>query len=118
MGTTPGQLAPILEALEPLPISVRRMFGEYAIYLDDRVPAFVTDGVLGVKITDFEMDRRADVVRGPIFPGSKDYWRIPRELLADRDWLRELIMETTARLEPVKVRRPKTTKPPSTGQRL
>jgi len=115
MGTTPEQLIAILDALDPLPVSTRRMFGEYAIYLDDRVPAFVTDGVLGVKITDFEVDRLTAADRGPIYPGSKDYWRIPDHLLAERGWLRELIMETTARIEPRVAR--KTRKPPSSGQR-
>ncbi|HWL01640.1 MAG TPA: TfoX/Sxy family protein [Microbacteriaceae bacterium] len=106
MATTPAQLAAILERLAPLPVTARSMFGEYALYLDGRIPAFVTDGVLGLKITDYADERLTPDLRGPIYPGSKDYWRIPASLLDDEDWIREAITETTALVPPPKPRRP------------
>ncbi len=57
MATTPAQLQAILDALAPLPVTARAMFGEYALYLDGRLPAFVTEGVLGLKITAYEDER-------------------------------------------------------------
>lgn len=115
MATTPEQLAAILERLEPLPVTSRRMFGEYALYLDGRIPAFVIDGVLGLKITDYADDRLTPELRGPIYAGSKDYWRIPLELLDDADWAREAITETTALVEPPKPKRPRRKSAPSRG---
>lgn len=98
MGTTREQLAAILDRLEPLPVSARKMFGEYALYLDGRIPAFITDGILGLKVTEYADARLTPELRGPIYPGSKDYWRIPAELLDDGDWIREAFLETTALL--------------------
>jgi len=107
MATTPAQLAAILDRLEPLPIRARSMFGEYALYLDGRIPAFVTDGILGLKITDYTHERLTPQLRAPIYPGSKDYWRIPAPMLDDGDWIREAIVETTALVAPPKPRRPR-----------
>ncbi len=107
MATTPEQLDRILRALDPLPITSKKMFGEYALYLDGRLPAFVTDGVLGVKITELTDPRLTPELRGPIYDGSKDYWRIPGALLDDGDWIRALIHATTALVEAPKPRRAK-----------
>lgn len=107
MVTTPAQLAEILDRLEPLPVTARSMFGEYALYLDGRIPAFVTDGVLGLKITEYADARLTPELRGPIYPRSKDYWRIPTSMLDDEDWIREAITETTALVPPPKPKRPR-----------
>jgi len=107
MATTPEQLAVILDALDPLPVSAKRMFGEYALYLDGRIPGFVMDGVLALKITDVSDDRLTPEHRGPIYPRSKDYWRIPPELLDDRDWLLEFVQETTALVQPQTPKKPR-----------
>ncbi|MBO9577856.1 MAG: TfoX/Sxy family protein [Microbacteriaceae bacterium] len=106
MSTDPAQLARILAALDPLPVTAKRMFGEYAIYLDGRLPAFITDGVLGVKVTSVADPALTPDLLGPIYAGSKDYWRIPDRLLADTAWLQELVMATTAVIDPPKPRRP------------
>ena len=81
------------------------MFGEYALYLADRIPAFITEGVLGVKVTEVEDPRLTPDLLAPIYPGSKDYWRIPDRLLADAAWLQELLMETVAHVEPREAKR-------------
>lgn len=105
MATTPEQLDRILAALDPLPVTAKRMFGEYALYLDGRIPAFITDGVLGVKVTEVADPLLTEDLLAPIYRGSKDYWRIPDRLLADGEWLRELLMATTAHVEPPKPKR-------------
>lgn len=102
MATTPEQFAAILERLQPLPVTSRRMFGEYALYLDERIPAFITDGVLSVKVTEVTDPWLTEDLLGPIYAGSKDYWRLPDRLLAETAWLHELIMATTAQLDPPK----------------
>jgi TfoX/Sxy family transcriptional regulator of competence genes len=44
-----GVMAAILDALAPLPLTARKMFGEYAVYLDGVVVALVCDDRLYVK---------------------------------------------------------------------
>jgi len=107
MATSPAQLQAILDALAPLPVTARAMFGEYALYLDGRIPAFVTDGVLGLKITAYADDRLTPELRGPIYPGSKDYWRIPTAMLQDADWIRDAADATTALVPPPKPKKPR-----------
>lgn len=107
MPTTPEQLAAIIDRLEPLPITARKMFGEYALYLDGRIPGFITDGILGLKITDYRDERLTPELRGEIYPGSKNYWRIPIEMLEDSDWIRDAILETTALVPLPKPKRPR-----------
>jgi len=107
MTTTAEQLDRILARLDPLPVSAKRMFGEYALYLGGRIPAFITDGVLGVKVTEVEDALLTTDLLGPIYPGSKDYWRIPDRLLEDAEWLREIVMETAAHVDPPKPKRPR-----------
>ena len=83
------------------------MFGEYALYLDGRIPAFIIDGVLSVKVTTVTDPWLTEDLLGPIFPGSKDYWLLPDRLLADTTWLHELVMATTAQLDPPTPKRPR-----------
>ncbi len=109
MATTRDELQTILDRLAPLPMVARSMFGEYALYLDGRIPAFVTDGLLGIKITSFRDDRLTEDLRGPIYPGSKDYWRIPLPMLADGDWVRAVVVATNELVPPPKPRRRKGT---------
>jgi len=116
VATSPAQLDAIVARVEPLPITAKRMFGEYALYLDNRIPAFVIDGVLSVKVTSLEDERLTVDLLGPIFPGSKDYWRIPEPLAADGDWLRELLMATAALIDPPKPKAAKRSKAPGASR--
>ena len=51
MGTRSDTIAHLLDALAPLPLSARKMFGEYALYLDGKVVALVCDDQLFLKPT-------------------------------------------------------------------
>lgn len=79
----------------------RKMFGEYAIYCDEKVVVLVCDDQLFVKPTDAGRDFIGSVTEAPPYPGSKDFFRIDEEKWEDRDWLMELIAITAAEL-PVK----------------
>lgn len=73
MGTRAETIAGLLDVLAPLPLSARRMFGEYALYLDGRTVAFVCDDTLFIKPTPGALALLPDADRSPAYPGSKDY---------------------------------------------
>ncbi|MCR6687366.1 TfoX/Sxy family protein [Pseudoxanthomonas sp.] len=63
-------------------LSSRRMFGEYAFYLDGKVVAFACDNSLFVKPSAAAGELAPDLPRRPPYPGAKDY-PVADELLDD-----------------------------------
>ena len=76
-------------------LTCRKLFGEYALYLDDKVVAFACDNSLFIKPSQAVTTLAPDLPQGPPYPGAKDY-PIADELLDDPDLLRRLIEETAA----------------------
>ena len=76
-------------------VRARKMFGEYALYLDEKVVALVCDDHLFVKVTgsgkEFVGDRYEE---GAPYPGAKPWMHIPKEMFDDREWLSELLRAT------------------------
>lgn len=73
MGTQAATIAHILDTLSALPLTSRKMFGEYALYLDGKTVAFVCDDTLFIKPTTGALALLPDTERGPAYPGSKEY---------------------------------------------
>lgn len=73
----------------------KKMFGEYALYLDGKVVAFACDNSLFIKPSQAVTVLAPDLPQGPPYPGAKDY-PIADELLDDPEALRRLIEETAA----------------------
>lgn len=73
MATRAETIAYMLDLLSALPLTSRKMFGEYALYLDGRTVAFVCDDTLFIKPTPGALALLPDAPRGPAYPGSKDY---------------------------------------------
>ena len=71
MGTRADTIAHLLDALAPLPLSARKMFGEYALYLDGKVVALVCDDQLFLKPTPKAMAVLPDCPTAPPYPGAK-----------------------------------------------
>lgn len=87
-------------------LSHRRMFGEYALYIDGKVVAFACDDSLFVKPSQVA----CDLPRRPPYPGAKDYL-VADELLDDADALRRLMLDTAAALPVAAPRRRARRKP-------
>ena len=85
-------------------INSRKMFGEYAIYCDDKVVALVCDDQLFVKITDAGRAHVDDIAEAPPYPGAKNYFLITDEL-DDREWISQLIRITARALPPPKAKK-------------
>lgn len=88
-------------------IRSRKMFGEYAIYCDEKVVALVCDDQLFVKPTDSGKAFIGNVTEAPPYPGSKNFYWIDESKWEDREWLTELIARTTKEVPAPKPKKPK-----------
>jgi len=76
-------------------VRARKMFGEYALYLDDKVVALVCDDELFVKITPAGQEFVGNNYQeGYAYPGAKASLLIDGELIEDREWLQGLMRLT------------------------
>ena len=89
----------------------KKMFGEYALYVDGKVVAFACDNSVFVKPSAAAATLAPELPQRPPYPGAKDY-PVADELLDDSDALRRLFVETAV-LMPV----PKPRKPAAAGKR-
>jgi TfoX/Sxy family transcriptional regulator of competence genes len=76
-------------------IHSRKMFGEYAIYCDDKVVALVCDNALFLKITQDGSNAVRTQTLGPPYPGAKDSFIIDQEDWDDAKYLSQLARITT-----------------------
>jgi TfoX/Sxy family transcriptional regulator of competence genes len=87
-------------------IRSRKMFGEYAVYCDDKVVALVCDDQLFVKPTPGGRAFIGAPVEAPPYPGAKPAFLV-EDRLDDREWLTELIALTVRDLPAPKPKRRK-----------
>lgn len=78
-------------------LTYRKMFGEYALYVDARPTAFVCDNRIYVKLVDAAARLTEALPRGQAYPGSKPY-AVADELLDDPPALQALLLETAGAL--------------------
>ena len=71
----------------------KRMFGEYALYLDDKVVAFVCDNSLFLKPTEAGRALLPTVTPGKPYPEAKDYYVLD-EFLDDTELLQRVLQAT------------------------
>lgn len=89
----------ILEQIEEAgSVFAKKMFGEYGIYCNERIVAFVCDDQLFVKPTTSGRAFIDDVVEGFPYPGAKPYLLISDELWNNRKWLTTLFKISAAEL--------------------
>ena len=87
-------------------ISYRKMFGEYAVYLDGKVVALVCDNRLFVKPTAAGHAYIGAPVEAPAYPGAKNSFLI-EDAFEDREWISELIRITARELPAPKPKKSK-----------
>ena len=79
-------------------ITLRKMFGEYAIYSDGKVFGLICDNKLFIKPTHAGREFIGkEIVEAPAFPGAKPTFLI-EDKIEDRDWLSELVRITVKEL--------------------
>lgn len=88
----------------------RKMFGEYALYLDGKVVALVCDDQLFLKHTAQGRAVFGEVSLAPPYPGAKDHFLLTDEL-EDTQRLREALLVTARALPEPKPRPMKNSAP-------
>lgn len=74
MATSSETMEFILQKLGSKKFTARKMFGEYALYADEKVVGLVCDNTLFVKITPESSELEDVCEKGPPYPGAKDYY--------------------------------------------
>jgi TfoX/Sxy family transcriptional regulator of competence genes len=110
MSTSPASIDHILDTLSDQPLSFKKMFGEYALYLNGIVVAFVCDDTLFIKPTPSALAILPEAPRGPAYPGSKDYI-IGSEALDDPDLCIRALRAVASDAPAPKPKKPKPPKP-------
>jgi len=87
-------------------ITCRKMFGEYAIYVEGKVVALACDDQLFLKPTAHGRSLLRNPSEHPPFPGATRYLRID-EAIDDRDLLGRLLLATAEALPEPKPKRRK-----------
>jgi len=88
-------------------IRYRKMFGEYAIYCNEKVVALVCDNKLYVKPTEAGRKFIGSVDEAPPYSGAKPFFFI-EDQFEGADWLSELIKITEQELPAPKPKKAKT----------
>ena len=79
-------------------VHYRKMFGEYALYCDNKVVALVCDDKFFVKITEAGKAFAGQLEEAPPYPGAKPYLLVEEDHFEDEQWMSELIKITAAAL--------------------
>lgn len=87
------------------PVSARKMFGEYGVFLDGKMPALMCDDRLFVKPTPPGRAFIGTVTEQPPYQGAKPCFLIDGDRWDDPAWLSELIRITAAALPAPKKKR-------------
>ncbi|MEO0663013.1 MAG: TfoX/Sxy family protein, partial [Planctomycetota bacterium] len=98
----------VLVRLGPLDVRARAMFGEFALYCDDKVVALVCDERVFLKPTAAAEETGRDFELGPPYPGAKDHLILDDAFLGDGPALRSLVQATADLLAKPRPRRRKT----------
>ena len=106
MGTRAETIEHLLDALAPLPLSARKMFGEYALYLDGKVVALVCDDQLFLKPTPGALSALPDCPQGHPYPGAKLHLLVT-DALDDPDQVIAALKAIAADLPAPRTKKPK-----------
>lgn len=83
----------------------KRLFGEFALYVDEKVVAFVCDNSVFIKPSHAVTRLAPDLPQRPPYPGASNY-PVADELLDDSDAIRRLILETALLMPEPKAKKP------------
>ena len=106
MSTRPDTITHLLDSLTLLPLTARKMFGEYALYLDGKVVALVCDDQLFLKPTPGALAALPDCQQGIPYPGAKVHLLVT-DALDDPDPVIAALKAIAADLPVPKPKKPK-----------
>lgn len=118
MGSTPEAAAFFLEQAGP-EVSLRRMFGEYAVKSGEKTLGLICDDVFYVKLLQqagaYLGTQLGEAPQGEPFPGAKPHYKITPDHWEDAAFLREILAVMERALPAPKPKKPKTAKKAAGG---
>jgi TfoX/Sxy family transcriptional regulator of competence genes len=110
MATSAATIDHLLDLLSAAgDLTARKMFGEYALYLDGKVVALICDDTLFLKPTPSAVALLPDVEQGPPYPGAKPQL-VLTDTLDNTDLAIRALRAVADDLPPPKPKKPKTSK--------
>lgn len=104
MSTEKAYAELVVRLLQPENVRVKAMFGEYCLYHNDKVVAFICDNRVLLKPTTPAVEQVSGLDQAEAYPGSKLYWVAPEDRL-DQPWFKETIVAMSAVLPKPKARK-------------
>jgi DNA transformation protein and related proteins len=98
VSTKPETVTRIVQLLATLDIRSRPMFGEYTLYVGDKVVGVVADDHLFIKITRYGQGKLGSENEASAYPGAKPSFLIPSDKVDDAEWLTDLVRHTAEEL--------------------
>jgi len=110
MGTDPAFAEHVLDQVTGAgAVSVRKMFGEYALYCDGKVVALLCDNQFFLKPVPEAVAQITEPAYGPPYPGAKPHLLLTGEL-DDPDLMARLVRRVADVLPAPKPKKPKPAK--------
>lgn len=81
-------------------LSVRKMFGEYALYFEGKTVGLICDNALFIRITDETREMLGSHQTGFPYPGAKPWYAMDESDLDDGELMSRLILAVADRPEP------------------
>ena len=91
-------VAQVLEALEPLNVDARKMFGEYGLFYMGKMFGLICDDTFFIRVTAAGSEIAGRIGKGFPYPGAKPAFTISKAKLKETEWLHELVELTAAEL--------------------
>lgn len=85
-------------------VRYRKMFGEYAIYCDNKVIALVCDNKLYLKVTEIGIEMLPNALLESAYPGAKPSILVPEELFDNREFMTTVAAATAHALPAPKLK--------------
>jgi len=83
------------------------MFGEYGLYLDEKLVGLICDDRLFLKKTSYGDSALGEGYDAPPYPGAKPSLLIPEDKVEDSGWLCEVVRRSAEELPAPKPKKPR-----------
>lgn len=108
MATSPDTIDFILDKLRNRGhFKTRAMFGEYALYADDKVVALVCDDTLYVKIVPASQELADVCDTGAPYPGARPHYVVEEDQLSKLEYLPAMLIQMAKSLPKPKLKKKK-----------
>ncbi len=105
----------VCDQIGPGRVIFRKMFGEYALYMDSKVVALVCDNQVFLKPTEAGRALLGNITEAPPYPGARPYFLLD-DIIEDAPLLEKLMTVTADTLPFPPPKKPK--KPKTPGKRI